>query len=364
VSFETDRVRTVQSLKVDVDDAHYVNPYTYLSGKFYQLAPAANHDEGFEWILVDHEDGPPSSVACYVAEVDPRRRGFERLKIANKYELLMQKVAIGKAHVRNRPKVFPFLPVIVELQEIKDECSSNAISPIRKKRQAGSTSMEQPVKRCRVNPQDEPATSNDETIVVSGCCIETKGNKRRRVNPPVAECIAIISEPCSCYVGGKHRELLIFPPVNFGASWMSSGKSGVVLQQEMLLEYDADLVEEEEEQESFESDEPAVELQTERVEEYDADLVEEEEEQSFESDEPAVELQTERVVEEYDADLVEEEEEQSFESDEPAVELHTELAEDIGEHDATIDETLLGSGYRSESQGRIIRFSHRVRATK
>jgi hypothetical protein len=214
----------------------------------------------------------------------------------------MQKVAIGKAHVRHRPKVFPFLPVIVELQEIKDECSSNAISPIRKKRQAGSTSMEQPVKRCRVNPQDEPATSNDETIVVSGCCIETKGNKRRRVNPPVAECIAIISEPCSCYVGGKHRELLNFPPVDFGASWMSSGKSGVVLQQEMLLEYDAD--------------------------------------------------------------LVEEEEEQSFESDEPAVELHTELAEDTGEHEPTSDETLLGSGYRREPQGRIIRFSHRVRATK
>jgi len=305
VSFETDRVRTVQSLKVDVDDAHYTNPHTYLSGKFYKLVPAANHDEGFEWIYVDHEDVPPSSVACYVDEVDPRRRGFERLKIANKYELLMQKVAIGKAHVRNRnrPKVVPFLPVIVELQEIKDECSSNAISPIRKKRQAGSTSMERPAKRRRVNPQDEPATSNDEKIVVSGCCIEAKGNKRRRINPPVsAEGIAIIAETCSCYVGGKHGELLIFPPVDFGASWMSSGKSGVVLQQEMLLEYGAD--------------------------------------------------------------LVEEEEEQSFESDEPAVELHTELAEDIGEHDATIDETLLGSGYRSESQGRIIRFSHRVRATK
>jgi hypothetical protein len=333
VSFETDRVRTVQSLKVDVDDAHYTNPHTYLSGKFYKLVPAANHDEGFEWIYVDHEDVPPSSVACYVDEVDPRRRGFERLKIANKYELLMQKVAIGKAHVHNRPKVFPFLPVIVELQEIEDECSSNAISPIRKKRQAGSTSMERPAKRRRVNPQDEPATSNDEKIVVSGCCIEAKGNKRRRINPPVsAEGIAIIAETCSCYVGGKHRELLIFPPVDFGASWMSSGKSGVVLQQEMLLEYEPD-------------------------------LVEEEEEQSFESDELAVELQTERV-EEYDADLVEEEEEQSFESDEPAVELHTELAEDTGEHEPTSDETLLGSGYRREPQGRIIRFSLRVRATK
>ena len=149
-----------------------------------------------------------------------------------------------------------------------------------------------------------PPSHNDETIVVSACCIEAKGNKRRRVNPPaVAECIAIIAEPCSCYVGGKHGELLIFPPVDFGASWMSSGKSGVVLQQEMLLEYDADLV-------------------------------------------------------------VEEEEEQSFESDEPAVEPHTELAEDTGEHGPTSDETLLGSGYRSEPQGRIIRFSLRVRATK
>ena len=89
--------------------------------------------------------------------------------------------------------------------------------------------------------------------------------------------------------------------------------------------------------------------------------------------EAEAELQTE-LVEEYDADLVDEEEdeEQFFDPDEPAVQLQTELAEeydalptpnDTGDHDPTSDETLLGSGYRtSEPQGRVIRFSLRVRA--
>jgi len=66
-----------------------------------------------------------------VTQIHPRHQGFELNRIANKFELQMQKVAIGKKHVRNHSILF-HLSEIVEMQEI-EECS-NVTSTSQKKR--------------------------------------------------------------------------------------------------------------------------------------------------------------------------------------------------------------------------------------